>query len=343
MTRVTTDGGARNAGSAASAPAGPAVAPARSRRGTRFQRMRIHVLSAGVWLIGRLPEGPSLRLADLAGDISYRTSDARRAQARRNLARVAEFAAGRGVGSEAVQAAASDPAALEVLVRSAFRNHARYWVELIRAPRVTRAYLQDRLLVETPDTVRMAFGATGPAVFIGLHFGVIEATAFFLAQFGGRPVIAPMETVSDPELQRWFSRTRGALGVRLVGLREARRELLAGLRSGAVVAIVGDRDLTGGGVSIELFGHPAPLPVGPALLAIESGAPVWVAGVRRAGLGRYRGRIDPLEVPAEGSRRERLEALLIAEARRFERIILDAPEQWWAVFYPIWPDLEAAA
>jgi hypothetical protein len=26
-------------------------------------------------------------------------------------------------------------------------------------------------------------------------------------------------------------------------------------------------------------------------------------------------------------------------ARAFERVIADAPEQWWAVFFPIWPDL----
>ena len=24
----------------------------------------------------------------------------------------------------------------------------------------------------------------------------------------------------------------------------------------------------------------------------------------------------------------------------FERIIEDAPDQWWAAFFPIWPDLE---
>ena len=42
-------------------------------------------------------------------------------------------------------------------------------------------------------------------------------------------------------------RTRGAAGVRIVGLREARRELLAALRDGTSVGLVGDRDLTGGG------------------------------------------------------------------------------------------------
>jgi hypothetical protein len=35
-------------------------------------------------------------------------------------------------------------------------------------------------------------------------------------------------------------------------------------------------------------------------------------------------------------------AYLEAEARAFERHIAAAPEQWLAVFHPIWPDLERA-
>ena len=34
---------------------------------------------------------------------------------------------------------------------------------------------------------------------------------------------------------------------------------------------------------------------------------------------------------------------MTALAAEFERIIEDAPEQWWAVFFPIWPDLEDVA
>ena len=58
------------------------------------------------------------------------------------------------------------------------------------------------------------------------------------------------------EIQAYFERTRGRAGVRLVGLREARRELLAALRRGVPVGLVGDRDLTGGGTPIDLFGAP---------------------------------------------------------------------------------------
>jgi hypothetical protein len=53
--------------------------------------------------------------------------------------------------------------------------------------------------------------------------------------------------------------------------------------------------------------------------------------------------LEAVATPVTGSRRERVVAMLAAEARAFERVIGDAPEQWWAVFMPIWPDLETAA
>jgi hypothetical protein len=34
-------------------------------------------------------------------------------------------------------------------------------------------------------------------------------------------------------------------------------------------------------------------------------------------------------------------AALTGLAAAFERAVAVAPEQWWAVFFPIWPDLEA--
>jgi KDO2-lipid IV(A) lauroyltransferase len=97
---------------------------------------------------------------------------------------------------------------------------------------------------------------------------------------------------------------------------------------------VADRDVTGGGIETRFFGHPAPLPVGPALLVLESGAPTYMVAVRRTGTGRYSARVERFDAPAEGGRRERVAAFLAAEARLFEKFIVDAPEQWWAVFLP---------
>jgi phosphatidylinositol dimannoside acyltransferase len=306
-------------------------------RGTIGQRLRAFLLAAASWLACRLPETASYGLADLAGSLWYRAAPARAERARRNLQRVSAYLAERGRGSEQVRAAAADPAALEQLVRAAFREGARYYLEVARLPSVTPEKLAERLLVETPDVVEAAFARPGPMVFVGMHFGAIELPGLYLSERSGLAATVPMETLGDPELQRWFVRTRGRVGLRIVGLREARRELTAALRRGEPVGLVGDRDLTGGGIEVPFFGAPAPLPIGPALLAMETGAPLYVVAVRRAGVARYRGGLRAVTIPAVGSRRERLTAALGAMALAFEEAIADAPEQWWSVFFEIWP------
>jgi hypothetical protein len=69
--------------------------------------------------------------------------------------------------------------------------------------------------------------------------------------------------------------------------------------------------------------------------------PFHAAGIWRTGRGRYRGRLVEIPVVREGSRRERMVGTLTNEARAFEELISQAPEQWTAIFFPIWPDLEA--
>jgi KDO2-lipid IV(A) lauroyltransferase len=319
------------------------AAPGRRPRGTAAQRLRVRGLAAASWVASRVPEGMAIRLADLVGEAWYRVTPSRAAQARRNLARVAAELERRGRGTPLVRRAAADPRALERLVRLAFRHDARYYLDILRAPSLTPAIFERRVVVETPETVEATFAHGRPVIFVSGHLGPIELPALYLAHRSGRTFVAPMETVDDPPLQAWFERTRGSLGVRIVGLREARRALQAALRAGEYVGIVADRDIAGGGIEVPLFGAPAPLPIGPALLALETGAEIAVVGVRRLADGRIAGRLIPIEVAAEGSRRERIVATLRAEAAAFEDLIADAPEQWSAVFFPIWPDLAGEA
>jgi KDO2-lipid IV(A) lauroyltransferase len=205
---------------------------------------------------------------------------------------------------------------------------------------LTPAIFDARVIVETPEAVDGAFDGR-PTIFSSPHFGAIELPALYLAHRSGQTVVGPMETVDDPPLQAWFERTRGRFGVRVVGLREARRELLATLKAGGYVGIVGDRDIAGGGIEVPFFGAPAPFPIGPALLAVETGARLAAVGARRLPDGRIAGRLQEIPVATDGSRRERIEATLAALAVAFEDLIADAPEQWSGAFFPIWPDLAA--
>jgi phosphatidylinositol dimannoside acyltransferase len=320
----------------------PAAATERAAmpRGTVLQRTRVNLLAIVSWVACRLPNGAIEILVAVVGGAWYRVTPRRAARARRNLARVAGDLAKREDASATIRAAATDPRALEALVRSAYRHAVRYYLDMIRVPAVGERMLRERLVIETPDVVEQAFARGRPVIFVGLHYGAIELPALYLTRRTRRITTVPMETLADQALQQWILRTRSRAGLRIVGLAEARRELRAALERGESIGLIGDRDLTGNGIPIELFGRPARLPAGPALLALESGAPVFVGAVRRGPGGTWRGRLREIPVPHEGPRRERLIAVLEAIAGAFEDAIALAPDQWWTVFYPIWDDLE---
>ena len=320
--------------------AGPAPA-ATADRGTLIQRARVVILRGVSWVACRLPERAAVALAEVVGWLWYKAAPARAAQARRNLARVAAVLDDRGQGAARVRAAAHDAHALERLVVAAFRHDARYYLEILRVPSLTPAIFDTRVVIETPDAVEAAF-VGGPVIFVSPHLGPIELPALYLAHRSGRTFVGPMETLDDPPLQAWFEQSRGRMGVRIVGLRTARRALMAAVRAGEPIGIVADRDIAGGGLAVFLFGHPAPLPIGPALIAIETGAPLYAVGVRRLPDRRVAGRLLAVPVAGEGSRRERIAATLASMTDAFESLIADAPEQWSAVFFPIWPDLAAS-
>ena len=304
--------------------------------------LKARVVVVAAWVACRLPEPPLLALADFAGRVWYRLAPERRRRARRNLTRVVRWLADHDMGSPEVRVAARDGRALNRLIRDAFRHAARYYVQLVRAPIVDAAYLDRWLAVETPGVIEAALDDPKGALFVGMHMGWFELPAMVAAARTGRPAIVPSETIADPGLQAYLVETRERMGLRLIELSGAKRLLKEELLEGGTVGLLGDRDITGGGIDTEFFGAPSPLAAGPALLAMETGVTPHVFGIWRDPSGVYHVAVEPVAFPAEGSRRERVSAYLAAEARAFERHIAAAPEQWLAIFHPLWPDLEAA-
>lgn len=308
-------------------------------RGTAGQRARAALVGGLGAGLDRLPGGLVDAACDAIGELWYRAAPGRGAIARGNLAHVVGRLAAEGRGSARARAAAGNPAALERLVRAAFRHAVRGYAETLRSASIARD-VRRGFTLDNPETVDAAFAAGGPAVFATLHFGSMAAVASVIGSRSRVPVTAPMETLVDPELQRVLLRARESVGVRIVGLGQARRELRAALARGEVVGLVADRDIAGSGMAVPLFGLPASLPIGPAYLALDAGAPLHVAAARRMKRGGFRGTLVTVPHPPDGMpRRARVEALLAATAAAFEALVAEAPEQWWTVFFPIWDDV----
>ena len=326
-----------------SADASRPVADGADPGASRGWSWRGSAIVAGTRLLGRLPEAPLVAAAEAIGELWYRAAPAKAAQARANLGRVCEGLAAQGRGSALVRRAATDPDALERIVRRAFRHAARYYLEMARAGSQTAAQTLARMDIETPGEATEALRSGRPVILTGMHYGSIEVPVVVVSDMVGHPVTAPMEIVGDPVIARWFETSRRRVGVNVVDMRDARHALLAAIRRGESVGMVSDRDLLHNGILVPFFGHPAPLAAGPALLAVETGLPIYVCSARRAAHLRYRGRLIRLEVPAEGRLRERVTRVTTSMAAAFETLLADGPEQWFGAFHPIWPDLAVGA
>jgi KDO2-lipid IV(A) lauroyltransferase len=311
---------------------------------TLGQRITGRALLAGVWLLQHLPEGLVFRAAFGAGVGLSFVLGPRRRLLRRNLARVVGWLDANGLADDRTRAAARGGRALDGMVRAAFGHWILTYAESARGPRYTTQEFRKRVSLENTAVTESALAAVpagqpGP-IYVGLHFGAVELAGMYAARVGAVPVAGPMETVANPVMRDYFERTRRSLGVDVFPIQGAATRMKARLAAGQGVGIVADRVIGGSGVKVELFGAPTRIPAGPAILAVESGGRLCFISMRRASRpGRWIGRVDEVIVPAEGTRRERTEAVVRDHARWMERIVATAPEQWWTLLFPVWEDI----
>jgi KDO2-lipid IV(A) lauroyltransferase len=306
------------------------------------QRVAFQMVLAGLWLARKLPDKPVYRVAYAVGAGLSLVMPARRRIVRANLRRVCAWLAANDLGAAHVRRAASDERALDALVRATFGHWLVTYAEGALAPRYGREELRRRFVPADPATSAAALsppppGQPGP-IHMAMHFGSVDLSALYGARVGGVPLTGPMEFVASPLGRAYFEHVRLALGVTIVPVGDAAAAMVAVLERGEGVGIVADRNIAGRGAPVRLFGAPVRLPSGPALLAVRTGAPLYLEAIERTGPGEWLGHTIALRAEPGATRREATRQLLEQEARAMERIIARAPEQWTTLFFPIWDD-----
>lgn len=323
------------------APAPPPAAPL-----SVPQQVLFSFVIGALWLLRKLPDQPLYRAAYAIGAGLYLLLPQRREQVRRNLARVCRWLADNDMASSRVARAARDDKALERMVRAAFGHWAVTYAEAALGPRYSASELRRRLVPVYPSVSAETIAARAPGevglIHLAMHFGSVDLSALYGSRVGSLPMTGPMELVESPLARAYFERVRSELDVTIVPLGNAAESLIAALRRGEAVGIVADRNIVGRGSPVELFGAPTRLPIGPAMLALQTGAPIYLQAIERTSRGVWLGHTVRLQPPSGVVGRQATRAILEQEARHFERIIARAPEQWTTLFFPIWEDEEAA-
>jgi lauroyl/myristoyl acyltransferase len=221
-------------------------------------------------------------------------------------------------------------------VRAAVRSYARYWMESLRLAAMDPAVVDARFSIEGLEHIDQALADGRGAVLAIPHVGGWDVGgSWFVRQ--GYPLTVVVEALQPPELFDWFVGLRGRFGFTVIPLdRGAGTQVLRALRANQVVALLSDRDITGGGVEVEFFGERTTLPGGPATLALRAGAPIMPTAIYFDGRGHHAVVRPPVLMERTGRLREDVARITQAVAVELEGLIRAAPDQWH-LFQPNWP------
>ncbi|MBM4408537.1 MAG: lysophospholipid acyltransferase family protein, partial [Chloroflexi bacterium] len=297
------------------------------RRGLRaraLERAGVFAYRATAAVVGRVPEAPAARSLGWVTQAAYLCRPARRYRANENFGHVLGLA--------------PDHPDVRSLALAAYRNYARYLVELMHLPRKSLEEASARVEPLGIETLEGEWRASGGLILAVAHVGNNEYVAAGMASRGW-PISVLADDSSFPEMFELLRRQRERWGVRIIGWR-AIREIYAVLRRGEILALLVDWGYRADGIPVRLFDAWTTLPAGPAVLAARSGAAILPIAVRRRPDGTFFVTHDaPIRVASTEAPDVRRATQQIAGA--LERVIGAAPDQWYS-FKPTWPPTPAA-
>lgn len=225
----------------------------------------------------------------------------------------------------------ADPARLAELSKAGMRSYMRYWMESFRLPTWSPQRIRDSINVR--DVHRLTEGmAAGNGVILALpHLGNWDLAGAWVTTHQKVPFTTVAERLKPETLYDRFVAYRQGLGMEVLPHSggAAFGTLARRLRSGGLICLVADRDLSASGVEVNFFGDTARMPAGPALLAQQTGALLLPVTLWYDGTSVMQAQIHPpVGAPGTGTRAENTSSMTQALADAFATGIAEHPEDW---------------
>ena len=160
---------------------------------------------------------------------------------------------------------------LEHLTKDAMRSYMRYWCDTFRFPDWGKSRIFDT--VELVDSHCLTDPLDkGEGVVVALpHSGNWDhAAAYFLGR--GYRAVTVAERLKPERLFQAFLKYRQDIGLEILSTdMRTLPTLIDRAKSGFIIALVADRDLSSNGVEVNFFNKIAKMPAGPSLIAERAG------------------------------------------------------------------------
>jgi lauroyl/myristoyl acyltransferase len=222
-----------------------------------------------------------------------------------------------------------DTRALRRLSWLNFRNHAKAYADLMQLPTMSVQTMRPLLKVDGLEHLEEARAIGKGVLVVSCHMGSYEVvSAIWSATL--TPVSFFAEELEPRALFEWYRDTRARLGISVLTLDHGGiRKVLQALHEKEMVITAIDRDITGTGHPMPFFGRLAPIPLGPAAIALRLGTPLFPVCVYRLPDDTYKAEGAPLVFAKDtgNPKADQVEATQRVLSQ-IETFIRRHPDQW---------------
>ena len=219
---------------------------------------------------------------------------------------------------------------LRELSRESMRSYLRYWCEVFRLPDLSHQEIVGTVQCEGEKRIVQGL-ERGKGVVIPLPHMANWDHAGAWVTLAHAPLTTVAERLKPESLYERFLDYRRDLGMEVLPLTGGPppfRTLLERAKQGRLIALVGDRDLGENGIPVTFFGEQTSMPPGPAAIAVATGAVLLPATLSYDGPVLRVHIHEAVEIPAEGSRPEKVAVMTQACADVFAGGIAKNPQDW---------------
>jgi len=214
-----------------------------------------------------------------------------------------------------------------------FETYTRYYLEVLMLPFMSPRFLK-KVEVRGLEQLETALQKNKGVIILTSHIGNWDLAGAVMAQHA--PYFSAVaEKLENRSLFKFFTRTRQKKGVNVIAsTHSAFRNIKKSLseREGrGVVAILADRDMSGHGIPVTLFGRTTTIPQGPIEIAKETGTVLLPGALYYKGDDCYAKGFGPIIY----SQSDSIEEIAQKVAYGVEKIISENPTQW-CMLQPIW-------
>jgi Kdo2-lipid IVA lauroyltransferase/acyltransferase len=220
-----------------------------------------------------------------------------------------------------------DDAWVQRVVRASYEHLGRELMVILRMPSKTPEQIRAMTRVHGIELGDARYREGKGVVVTAGHLGNWEMGAAMVAVRGYR-VDAIVMRQANPLFDDYIVRTRKRLGIGVIRRGGATQAAVQSLQEGKAVAFAADQNANRRGVFVPFFGRLASTHRGAALIALRTGAPMFIGIPVREPDGTYTMCLEPVDFDRSGDPDEAVWRGTAAFTARLEAAIREHPEQY---------------